>query len=122
MTSKILIVEDEVLVALDLSMQLEDEGYECLGPARTPAEALAILDKDDPDFAVLDVNLDGTTSIEVARRLSDMELPFVYVSGYGDRGVIEDMPAAPLVQKPLRFDLLSSMISATLAPGTPSNG
>jgi CheY-like chemotaxis protein len=114
MTSKILIVEDEVLVALDLSMQLEDEGYECLGPARSPTEALEILTEAKPDFSVLDVNLNGTTSVEVAERLQQLNLPFVYVSGYGDRGILEEMPKAPLVQKPLRFELLSSMIRETL--------
>jgi two-component SAPR family response regulator len=95
-------------------MQLEDEGYECLGPARSPAEALEILSETKPDFAVLDVNLNGTTSVEVAQRLQQLDLPFVYVSGYGDRGILEGMPKAPLVQKPLRFELLSSMISETL--------
>lgn len=115
MTPKILIVEDEAIIALDLSMQLEDEGYECLGPARSPGEALDILEKTQPDFAVLDVNLDGTTSVEVARRLKEMDLPFVYVSGYGDRGALEEMPKAPLVQKPLRFELLSSLIAEALA-------
>jgi two-component SAPR family response regulator len=95
-------------------MQLEDEGYECLGPARSPAQALEILSETEPDFAVLDVNLDGTTSVEVAERLKQLDLPFVYVSGYGERGILEEMAKAPLIQKPLRFELLSSMISETL--------
>lgn len=114
MTKKILILEDEALVALDLSMQLEDEGYECLGPVAKPEQALAILDDVVPDFAVLDVNLDGTTSVEVARRLEEMGRPFVYVSGYAEGGILEDMPKAPLIEKPLRFEVLNAAIRRVL--------
>jgi DNA-binding NtrC family response regulator len=109
------VVEDEVIVALDLVMQLQDEGYECLGPARTTEDALALIEASPPDFAVLDVNLDGESSVEIARRLSELGTPFAYVSGYGERGVVEEMPAGPLLQKPLRFDRLKDALSEALA-------
>lgn len=120
MASKVLIVEDEVIVGLDLAMQLEDEGFECLGPARTAEEALTLIEKTAPDFTVLDVNLGGTTSAAVAERLEALRRPFVYVSGYAEEGVLEKMPRAPLIQKPLRFDRLRSLISEMLAQGAGS--
>jgi len=106
----VLIVEDEVIVGLDLAMQLEDKGFECLGPARTVEEALALIDETSPDFTVLDINLGDTTSAAVAEKLAALRRPFVYVSGYAEQGVIEGMPKAPLIQKPLKFDRLTSMI------------
>lgn len=114
MPRKILIVEDEVIVGLDLMLQLEDEGYECLGPARTPGEALALIRQAPPDFAVLDINLNGATSADVATRLKEIEKPFVYVSGYGANGVVDEMPPAPVIQKPLRFERLMAVIGQTL--------
>jgi len=111
----ILIVEDEAIVGLDLAMQLEDEGYECLGPVGTVEEALALLEEQPPDLAVLDANLDGATSAPVAERLQAMQRPFVYVSGYGERGALEQLPEAPLISKPLKFDRLATLIRELLA-------
>lgn len=110
MTLTILVVEDETIVGLDLVMQLTDEGYECLGPARSPDEALNLIEATPPDFAVLDVNLNGTTSAAIADRLVALNTPFVYVSGYGENGVLEKMPKAPLIPKPLQFGRLISAI------------
>lgn len=66
---------------------------------------------------MLDVNLGGITSVEVARRLKQMAVPFVYVSGYGNRGAMEELPKAQLVQKPLRYEELISIIGETLVNG-----
>lgn len=115
MPRKILIVEDEVIVAIDLTLQLEDEGYSCIGPANTVDQALALIRDTPPDFAVLDANLHGATSAPIAERLRELNLPFVYVSGYGEQGVLEALPKAPLLPKPLQFDRLAALIRDTLA-------
>lgn len=115
MSARILIVEDEAIVGLDLAMQLQDEGYNCVGPVGTVAEALLLIEDQPPDLAVLDANLHGTTSAEVAEKLQTLNRPFVYVSGYGERGVLEELPRAPLLSKPLKFDRLSELIRELLA-------
>lgn len=112
MGKKILILEDEAIVALDLAMQLEDEGHMPLGPAGTPEEAIALLEEEEPDFAVLDVNLDGITSKAVAEQLTERGCPFVYVTGYADEGIMADMPCAPSLSKPLDFTRLKRLIDA----------
>jgi CheY-like chemotaxis protein len=67
---RILIVEDEALIAMVLADSLEDGGHEVVGPAATMAEALALCEAAPPELAVLDVNLgDGSNGVDVARAL-----------------------------------------------------
>ena len=67
---RVLIVEDEVLIAWMLADSLEDAGHEVVGPAATMAEALALCEAAPPDLAVLDINLgDGSSGVDVARAL-----------------------------------------------------
>jgi CheY-like chemotaxis protein len=98
---RILIVEDEMLLAMDLEMFLEDRGCEVLGPASNVAEALAILEAERPDAATVDMNLNGDSSAPVAAALQECGVPFVFVSGYNDKQ--NDYPAfkdVPFVNKP----------------------
>jgi CheY-like chemotaxis protein len=79
---RILVVDDEPLLALDLSMDLETEGYEVVGPAGSISEALDLIARDGCDVGVLDVNLGGDTAEPIARDLMRRGIPFVIVSGY----------------------------------------
>jgi DNA-binding response OmpR family regulator len=79
---RILIVEDEFWIAIELSGLLEDSGYNVIGPASTIAEALAVLGRDHPDACVLDVNLRGEHSAPVAQALRDHGVPFLLSSAY----------------------------------------
>lgn len=107
---RILVVEDEIIVALDLCMRLDEAGYETIGPAGRIAEALALLDGDAPDLAVLDANLDGQTPCDVAERLGALGVPFLYVSGYSAEHIREILPPAPLFGKPVLMDALLAEI------------
>jgi DNA-binding response OmpR family regulator len=82
---RILIVEDEVLIAMALADSLEHGGHEVVGPAATMAEALALCEAaaPPPDLAVLDVNLrDGSSGVDVARALSARwGVPSIFASG-----------------------------------------
>ena len=80
----------------------------------TSDEALSIIDRDPPDFSVLDINLGGTTSAAVAQRLTDMNSPFVNNTGYGRQGILQEMSAAQLLQKLLQYEALGASIRATL--------
>ncbi|MFL5335130.1 MAG: response regulator [Geminicoccaceae bacterium] len=67
---RILIVEDEALIALELAESLEHDGHEVVGPAATMAEALALCKAEPPELAVLDINLqDGSSGVILARAL-----------------------------------------------------
>lgn len=100
----VLVVEDEVFVAIDLACTLEDEGYRVLGPAATVAAALKLLGHERPDAAVLDVNLRGELVTPVARLLRQMAVPFVLASAYSRASLPDDEALAGAVHlaKPTR--------------------
>ncbi len=79
---RVLVVDDEPLLALDLAMDLELAGFAVVGPAASIKEALGLIARDGCDVAVLDVNLGGETADPVAQALIARGIPFVIVSGY----------------------------------------
>jgi two-component SAPR family response regulator len=79
---RVLVVEDEFMVALDIQAMLKSNGYRVLGPVGTVDAALRLLAHQQPDLAVLDVNLNGHPVVPVAKRLRSLEIPFVLVSAY----------------------------------------
>src|SRR5690348_16116387 len=84
---RILVVEDEALVALLVEDALLDEGAQIVGPAATVSDALRLIDEAKVDgridAAVLDLNLGGETALPVADRLAALGVPFLIASGYG---------------------------------------
>lgn len=115
MPYRVLVVEDEVLVGLDLMMQLEDAGFTCIGPAPTVASAMKLVATETPDFAVLDANLGGISPVAVAEDLRDRGVPFLYASGYDERYIRDNLPEAPLLQKPIQIPSLLAHINDRLA-------
>jgi two-component system, response regulator PdtaR len=77
----VLIVEDNIFVALDLEQALKCEGYCVLGPAFTVHAALVLLEHRNPDVAVLDFDLNGNKVTPVATHLRNRGVPFVLTSG-----------------------------------------
>jgi CheY-like chemotaxis protein len=104
---RVLLVEDEMLIADYLALLIEEAGHAVLGPAATAAEALAILRDGPPDVAVLDVKLPGgMDGIELAAEIRRRHagLPVVFASGSGDpttRSRIEAAGALAFLQKPV---------------------
>lgn len=99
--ARILIVEDEILVAMLIEDVLTDLGHEVVGPAMRLEAALAAAEGEDFDFAILDINLAGKQSFPVADRLTERGIPFMFASGYGAAGLIEPYRGAPILQKPI---------------------
>lgn len=99
---RILVVEDEYLIASDLQLWLEDQEAEVLGPVPTVAAALALLeDEARPDIAVLDINLGHEQVFPVADALQAAEVPFVFVTGYDARLIPTRYDDVPWCLKPL---------------------
>lgn len=96
----VLIVEDEPLIGLQIMDDLYAEGAVVLGPAATPAEAFAILDRTKPDFALLDGNLSGYRIDAVAAALRDRGVPFAFVTGYGLESLPAEFQDVPVLAKP----------------------
>jgi CheY-like chemotaxis protein len=103
---RILVVEDEALVAIEIANVLSKASFEIIGPARNVPMALDLLRRLGCDAAVLDVNLSGETSEAIAAELGANGIPFVTLSGYSR----EDHPFvfadAPALTKPLRPEFL----------------
>ena len=95
---KILIVEDAVLLALELEAGLQEAGAIIAGSAAEVEEAMAMLDQ-DLDAAVLDANLNGKSVVPVAEALRLKGVPFVFATGYGEKGAPEGFDV-PIVRKP----------------------
>ena len=79
---KVLIVEDEIIIAMDLADILRDAGAEVVGPAALAVpEALRLIDSNEVSLAVLDVQLGTDNSKSVAHRLAEADIPYVFHTG-----------------------------------------
>ena len=98
---RVLIVEDESLVAMLLETILEDMGCTPIGPAATVDEGLKMAADSDPvDAALLDVNVAGKQVFPIAQALRDRGVPFVFSTGYGESGLPDEWRGQPTLQKP----------------------
>lgn len=79
---RILLVEDDFLVGLSIKSILESIGCVVLGPIPTVAKAMAAIESEHVDAAVLDINIIGGTSVPIAQMLHERDRPFVFVTGY----------------------------------------
>ncbi|MDO8298000.1 MAG: HWE histidine kinase domain-containing protein [Caulobacter sp.] len=95
---RLLVVEDAVLLAMELEAGLVEAGAIVVGSAAELGEAMAMLDR-EIDAAVLDANLNGESVMPLAAALRDRGTPFVFATGYGERGAPEGFDA-PVVRKP----------------------
>ena len=112
---RILIVEDEMLVAMNIEDMLLDLGHEVAGLAGRLDAAMALAREAEFDLAMLDVNLAGETSFPVAAILADRGIPFLFATGYGMKGVAEEYRSYPILQKPFRAHDLDQALRASQA-------
>ena len=111
---RVLVVEDEALVAMLLETILEDMGCMAVGPAATVDEGLRMAADEAVDAALLDVNVAGRQVFPVAQALKDRGVPFVFSTGYGEGGLPDEWRGQPTLQKPfteaaVRDALMSAM-------------
>jgi DNA-binding response OmpR family regulator len=113
---RILIVEDEAMLALDLEFAFEDAGAHVLGPAVSLEQALALIGGlPEIDVAVLDVDLAGKPVIPVAEALAAIGVPFVFHTGHGDRiDLLAGFPGARLLMKPVLTARLVAEVASLL--------
>lgn len=112
--SRVLIVEDAVLLALELETGLSEAGAEVVGPAYELEEALALLDR-PIDAAVLDANLNGRSVMPVAELLAQRNVPFVFATGYGEAGGAPGGFEAPVIRKPYDVTQVAAAVAELLA-------
>jgi CheY-like chemotaxis protein len=112
---QLLIVEDELLIALELKSILEQLGGIVVGPARSVAGALQLLSETAPDAALLDVNLGGDRVTPVAQACRERSIPFALVTGYGRLQLEEPvLQVAPRVRKPFDSRAIHKVLAIVL--------
>ena len=79
---RVLIVEDDNILAMALAEELAAEGAKVIGPAATVTDALDVIERTDLDGAIVDINLRGKAAFPVADALADRHIPFVFATGY----------------------------------------
>jgi PAS domain S-box-containing protein len=104
--NRVMIVEDEALVAMVVSESLSVLGCTVVGPFSRCAEALAAVDGDQVDAAILDVNLDGEMIYPLADILTARGVPFIFVTGYGAESIERRFAHVPVIQKPVERHML----------------
>ena len=108
---RIMIVEDEALVAMLLSESVAELGFSVVGPFSKAAAAIAGM-KDTPiDVAILDINLAGETVYPVASLLREQGIPYIFVTGYGSESIDPEFVDIPVLQKPIERERLRQILT-----------
>jgi PAS domain S-box-containing protein len=118
--SRILLVEDEALAAMEMELLLKEAGCEVVGPASRLDRALALAEAGGFDAAALDVNLDGEFVFPLAARLREQGVPFVFMTGYNSRGVFPpEFQDVTRVGKPVQERALTAALAEAIAAAAP---
>lgn len=111
---RVMIVEDETIIALDLSDMITDLGHIVVKVANRIDIGLDFAKLGQLDLAILDVNVRGGLSFPIAVVLRDLGIPFIFASGYGKRGLIDGFRDAPVLTKPYNIDVLGQMVTTAM--------
>jgi CheY-like chemotaxis protein len=113
-----LIVEDEILIAMDLEAQIRKLGFDVCGVTSNAREALSLAMEDPPDLAIMDIYLNGTRDgIEVARQIRNLfATPVIFITAYSDddglmKRIRQYVPEAIVLPKPLYGNRLADTIN-----------
>jgi DNA-binding response OmpR family regulator len=112
--TRILLIEDEPLVAMDLESHLTAAGCEVIGPAGTLEQAKSLVSGAHYDAALVDVNLAGRPVDEIAAALTQKNCPFAFVTGYGREALPRGFRDAVVLSKPFSRDQLLSAVDVLL--------
>jgi DNA-binding NtrC family response regulator len=113
--ARILVVEDEMFIALDLGQAIEAAQGRVIGPARSVAEALRALDGDTVDAAILDRTLLDGQATPIAVLLIERSIPFIFYSGSSADRLKEEFPAIATFQKPTPAEHLVQALAELIA-------
>jgi CheY-like chemotaxis protein len=107
---RVLVVEDEYFLADDMAKALHKLGADVVGPAPSRDVALALLEAEPVDLAVLDINLQGETVFPVAEALREQGVPFVFATVYQEASILPEYRDVPRWEKPFRPDDLAQAL------------
>lgn len=114
-----LIVEDNMIIAMDAEQLMLDHGMESVAMAGNISDARKLIERDAFDIALLDVNLGSETSFALVPPLNEKSVPFVFATGYGEKVELpEDASHASAIRKPFTAEeLVHAILKAVDRPG-----
>lgn len=112
--SRILVVEDEFLLAMDIESAIREEGGEIVGPIVSLEEAVATAEREALNAAVLDLNLRGEMSYPVAEVLDRRQIPFLFATGYSQNRLPNEFRSRPCLRKPFTWLALTTALQRLL--------
>jgi two-component SAPR family response regulator len=99
---RVLVVEDEILVAVLLEETLIELGHTVIGPVARVKKALDMIQREEIDIAILDVNINGENTFPIADMLAARDVPFFFSTGYDKKSLREPHRDRPILQKPFQ--------------------
>jgi PAS domain S-box-containing protein len=112
---RVLVVEDELIIAMDIEARLNGLGCIVIGPAATAAAAINLIETEDIDAALLDANLGGQRVDDVAEGFARRGIPFAFVTGYGPEALPGAFRDVPVVPKPINITQLNETLAMLMA-------
>lgn len=112
---RVLIIEDEYLIASTLAQMLTNAGHVVTGMVGSAEKAIPMLDERQCDVAVVDANLAGSCAAPIGTALRKRGIPFVVISGYSRQQLLGDLRDAPFLPKPVDPTELLAAVSALRA-------
>jgi len=116
---RVLVVEDQYYLATDICEWLEAAGATVVGPAPDAPQACELIQQEQVDLAVLDINLGHGPTFEVAQKLSEREVPFLFATGYDISAIPSEFRGATRLEKPFSGRALVTAVEE-LGPATSS--
>jgi DNA-binding response OmpR family regulator len=111
----VLVVDDDFILAMDARDALEEMGLAVVGPFSGVDTALASLQENRPDVAVVDLNLGSGPSFDLVRALAAQAVPTLMVTGYDKNIIPRDLASVPYLQKPIAMHQLVSAVRQLLS-------
>ncbi|HEU4655434.1 MAG TPA: response regulator [Steroidobacteraceae bacterium] len=112
---RVLVVEDEFLIAIDLCHTLGKQGATVVGPIPSVQDALQLLDSlGQLDVAILDVNLNGQAVFPLAEMLAERKVPYIFTTGYDKLGLPERYRRVPMCSKPVQIETIVETVRQQL--------
>ena len=112
---RILVVEDEFLLAMDIESAIRRAGGEVVGPVVCLEEAVATAKREELDAAILDLNLRGEMSYPVAEVLDSRRIPFLFATGYSQSRLPDAFQSRPCLRKPFTWPALTAALQRLVA-------
>jgi DNA-binding response OmpR family regulator len=113
--ASILLVEDEAFIRMMLVDMVQDIGHQVVAEAGSVDEGCLLAKREEYDLAIIDINLNGMNASPVAEAVAGRGLPFLFLSGYGSKGIPAKFKGAPWLPKPCSPDTLKQKINSILS-------